>query len=219
LNELQICIYYPLDNNNKISSIINVNKEGDKEIKNVKIVGSNKEILFESNNEEIVINKLDNKQVLERTKGIYGYKLAKTRYNEPCIVKIYIPKDAKIVQPYPMDGQIIQSQKYRCNKALVVDILNMYEKPIKEISAYSYVYDKQSIEYRIGSEVIPDKFDESRYNTCTKGIHFHVYPEYCGYWLKGNEIKVNNINRTLELVPEYIHKLNTFTHLGKLKYE
>jgi hypothetical protein len=41
--------------------------------------------------------------------------------------------------------------------------------------AYSYVYkdDMIGFEYKVGTEVIPDSFDENENESCTNGIHYY----------------------------------------------
>ena len=80
------------------------------------------------------------------------------------LVKILIPADAKRCSA--------DSQKCRCDKALVLAITDYDEtNPISEIeNTYYYPY----VTYKVGEMVIPDSFDEDRWNECSHGIHFFI---------------------------------------------
>ncbi len=201
--ETQITIYYPMDPVHKTTSIITSSNDENVKVGR-KIIGANKEILFETDNDDVVINKLDNEQVKTRKTAIYGYKMGKLENGNNCIVKLFLPVDAKIVQPYPMDGQIIQHQKFRCDRAIVVEIQDMNNQTLPDLVAHSCVYDKKTLNYIVGKEIIPDGFNENRNETCGQGIHFHVYPEYCHYWEKSNDFRVKTEQPELEEADESI---------------
>lgn len=80
------------------------------------------------------------------------------------LVKILIPADAKRCSA--------GSQKCRCDKALVLAITDYDEtNPISEIENTCYY---PHVTYKVGEMVIPDSFDEDRWNECSHGIHFFI---------------------------------------------
>ena len=80
------------------------------------------------------------------------------------LVKILIPADAKRCSA--------DSQKCRCDKALVLAITDYDEtNPISEIENTCYY---PHVTYKVGEMVIPDSFDEDRWNECSHGIHFFI---------------------------------------------
>ena len=201
--DLQFTTYYPMDPDHRTTSII-LSSNDEKVKVGRKIIGANKETLFETDNDEVVINKLDNEHVKNRKTAIYGYKVGKLENGTDCIIKLFLPADSKIVQPYPMDGQIIQHQKFRCDKAIVVEIQDMNYQTLPDLVAKSCIYDKKGLDYIVGKEVIPDGFNENRNETCGQGIHFHVYPEYCHYWEKSNDFRVTTEQRPVEKADESV---------------
>ena len=80
------------------------------------------------------------------------------------LVKLLIPEDAKRSSSTGI--------KCRCDKAKVLAIYdladNMAEKKI--VIGTNYV---QTC-YMVGEEVLPDSFDENRWNDCSHGIHFFI---------------------------------------------
>ena len=80
------------------------------------------------------------------------------------LVKILIPADAKRCSA--------DSQKCRCDKAKVLAITDYDEtNPISEIENTCYY---PHVTYKVGEMVIPDSFDEDRWNECSHGIHFFI---------------------------------------------
>ena len=79
------------------------------------------------------------------------------------LVKLEIPEDAR--------RSSATSNKCRCDKALVVDIEDLYtvEHP-KRIVNNNYC----KCVYEVGKMVYPDSFDEDRWNECSHGIHFFM---------------------------------------------
>ena len=82
--------------------------------------------------------------------------------NNYVLVKLQIPEDAK-----RSSGT---GRKCRCDKAKVLGIFGFDGKEYDE--AYSD-YDVNFI-YKVGEMVIPDDFDENRWNECSNGIHFFI---------------------------------------------
>ena len=136
------------------------------------------ELIYNKENDQVLVDQL--KRVKIKDEILIGWKVAKSIDGDERILKLMIPVDAKIVQP--VDREFFSTRgKVRCSKAIVMDI----QLPLKngevscvprEMSAYSYVYEKDSerpFVYHIGKEVIPDRFDESEDLSCTNGIHFY----------------------------------------------
>jgi hypothetical protein len=73
------------------------------------------------------------------------------------LVKLLIPEDAK--------RSSATTRKCRASKAVVLEIIGA-EKAISKNDA-SFVYE-------VGKEVIPDSFDDDRWNECSHGIHFFL---------------------------------------------
>ena len=92
-----------------------------------------------------------------------GWKKVKS-----CLIKLKIPFDAK--------RSSATSQKCRCDKAMVLEIIDLLHnnEPIEEI-----MNDLQKVPllYRVGEMVYPDSFDENRWNECSNGIHFFINKE------------------------------------------
>ena len=78
------------------------------------------------------------------------------------IIKLQIPEDA--------NRSSATGRKGRCDKAVVLAI---YDKDGKEIDKAHSNHDKSFI-YRPGEIVIPDSFDNDRWNECSHGIHFFI---------------------------------------------
>jgi uncharacterized protein YjbI with pentapeptide repeats len=73
------------------------------------------------------------------------------------IVKLLIPEDAK--------RSSATTRKCRASKAIVLEVIGA-EKGISQ-------KDKNFI-YEVGKEMIPDSFDDDRWNECSNGIHFFI---------------------------------------------
>ena len=83
---------------------------------------------------------------------------------EECVlVKLEIPKDAK--------RSSATTRKCRCSKAKVISITGI--ETGKEYEEAFSQHDKRFV-YRVGETVVPDSFDEDRWNECSNGIHFFI---------------------------------------------
>ena len=79
------------------------------------------------------------------------------------LVKLLIPEDARRLSA--------TSNKCRCDKAQVLAITDTDgNNPIDKITNYEYA----PCDYIVGETVIPDSFDEDRWNECSHGIHFFI---------------------------------------------
>ena len=78
------------------------------------------------------------------------------------IVKLQIPEDAK--------RSSATGRKCRCDKAVVIAI---YDKDGNEISMAFSDRDRNFI-YKTGKYIVPDSFDDDRWNECSHGIHFFI---------------------------------------------
>ena len=81
------------------------------------------------------------------------------------IAKLLIPADAK--------RSSATTRKCRASKAVVLAI---YNKGGEEVSEGKSEYDHDFI-YQVSETVYPDKWDESRWEECSNGIHFFVTRE------------------------------------------
>lgn len=98
--------------------------------------------------------------------------------NSDAIVKLEIPEDAR-----RSSGA---GRKCRCDKAKVLAI---YDNDGHEITESRSDYDRGFV-YTPGKTIIPDSFDEDRWNECSHGIHFFITRDeaenyYCSYY--GNQ--------------------------------
>lgn len=73
------------------------------------------------------------------------------------IVKLLIPEDAQ--------RSSATSRKCRASKAIVLEVIGA-EKAIST--------NDEDFVYEVGKEVVPDSFDDDRWNECSHGIHFFI---------------------------------------------
>lgn len=79
------------------------------------------------------------------------------------IVKLMIPEDAK--------RSSATSRKCRCEKAIVLEIKHMTTgEEVQEIINWSHT----KTLYKVGTVVLPDSWDDNRWNECSHGIHFFI---------------------------------------------
>ena len=92
-----------------------------------------------------------------------GSFIAWKKVEDDYLVKLEIPADAK--------RSSATTKKCRCDKALVLDIVNIWngEHP-KGVVNYNYC----ECVYEVGKMVYPDWFDENRWRECSHGIHFFM---------------------------------------------
>ena len=83
--------------------------------------------------------------------------------NVDFLVHLLIPSDAR--------RSSATSTKCRCDKAQVLDITNL-----KTSESYQEIYNTNhaGLNYRVNEIVVPDSFDEVRWNECSNGIHFFI---------------------------------------------
>lgn len=84
------------------------------------------------------------------------------------IVKLLIPEDAL--------RSSATGRKCRCSKAKVLDICSLDGKEHPDM-VRNYMVFTDSVTYRTGEFVYPDKFDPYRWNECSNGIHFFITRE------------------------------------------
>ena len=90
-----------------------------------------------------------------------GWKKARTA-SGLAIVKLQILEDAK--------RSSATGRKCRCDKAEVLSVYDMDGKEIDKAFSdrnHDFIYTK-------GAIVIPDSFDDDRWNECSHGIHFFI---------------------------------------------
>lgn len=88
------------------------------------------------------------------------------------IAVLEIPADAKRIG--------FGTNKCRCDKAKVLRFEDLKGDIICDdviAQSYSYNYMDKYITYKVGEMVYPDSFDESKFNTCSNGIHFFMSKE------------------------------------------
>ena len=78
------------------------------------------------------------------------------------IVKLEIPEDAK--------RSSATTRKCRASKAKVLEIQNQDGS----VSSAKEVKSERGGIYRVGEEILPDKWDDNRWKECSYGIHFFV---------------------------------------------
>lgn len=83
------------------------------------------------------------------------------------IVEMEIPAEAR--------RSSATSRKCRCEFAKVLSITNMdgSDANVDTIVNYKHV----QTEYKVGSMVYPDKWDDNRWKMCSNGIHFFITRE------------------------------------------
>lgn len=87
----------------------------------------------------------------------------KELYKGDYLVKLGIPEDARRCSATTF--------KCRCDKARVLEITRIEDgKNVDIITNTSY----GEFVYKVGEMVIPDSFDENRWNECSNGIHFFI---------------------------------------------
>ena len=80
------------------------------------------------------------------------------------LVHLLIPADAR--------RSSAASTKCRCDKAQVLDITRLSDgERLSEVVNNRYL---NSVTYKVGEVVLPDSFDEDRWNECSNGIHFFI---------------------------------------------
>ena len=64
------------------------------------------------------------------------------------------------------------TRKCRASKAKVIDITRIIDgEPIQQVVNMNY---SPYITYTKGEEVLPDSWDDNRWNECSHGIHFFI---------------------------------------------
>ncbi len=106
---------------------------------------------------------LENIQVNESTSGYWpvcpkeGSFVGWKKCRNDVIVKLLIPDDAQ--------RSSATSRKCRCSKAVVLDVFGADE-------GFSTM--DEGFVYKKGATVLPDHFDDDRWNECSGGIHFFM---------------------------------------------
>ena len=85
----------------------------------------------------------------------------------PYLVKLLIPEDAK--------RSSATSLKCRCDKAQVLAITNLDGSDCGRTQVVNPEgYERAETLYKVGKIVLPDSFDDDRWNECSHGIHFFI---------------------------------------------
>ena len=81
------------------------------------------------------------------------------------LIKLLIPEDAK--------RSSSTGRKCRCSEAMVLEITDLDDEERKVEACTNHSYGQRT-EYKVGEKVVPDSFDEDRWNECSHGIHFFI---------------------------------------------
>ena len=96
-----------------------------------------------------------------------GWKKVTTEWGDPYLVKLLIPDDAR--------RSSATSLKCRCDKAQVLAITNLDGSDCGRSQVVNPKgYERSETLYKVGEIVLPDSFDEDRWNECSHGIHFFI---------------------------------------------
>ena len=101
-------------------------------------------------------------------------KVHSKEYDMPVIIKLEILADAKRCNA--------TGRKCRCSAAKVLEIQKMDGSPagIDKVENTAYT---PHVFYTVGETVLPDSFDDDRWNECSHGIHFFITrQEAVNYW-------------------------------------
>ena len=106
-----------------------------------------------------------------QNKKMIGYKKCK----DNLIVKLEIPEDAKRCL------SLSDENRYRCDKAKVIEILDLNRKKSNKKQAVS-INDKDFI-YKLGEMIVCDNYNDDFSFECAGGIHFYLnFDEAAEYW-------------------------------------
>ena len=79
------------------------------------------------------------------------------------LVKLLIPATAR--------RSSATTNKCRCDMAIVLAVTSLDEKEMfDEVVNFSYA----KLTYKVGEEVLPDSYDDNRWEECSNGIHFFI---------------------------------------------
>lgn len=95
-----------------------------------------------------------------------GWKVIKDGESRLYLVKLLIPKDAKVSSWI--------GDKCRADRAYVLNIYNQEGKEVQEVVAKCAINDKILTNYTVGEYSYPDDFDDNFRNVCSNGIHFFL---------------------------------------------
>ena len=86
----------------------------------------------------------------------------------PYLVKLLIPEDAR--------RSSATTRKCRCDKAQVLAITNLLDSSDSGLPEIVNPQEANKAEmlYKVGEIVLPDSFDDDRWNECSHGIHFFI---------------------------------------------
>lgn len=101
-----------------------------------------------------------------------GYKMVLDKDRKLYLCKLLIPADAKRSSGI--------GNKCRCSKAKVLNIYSIEDHRKKIKTAYSVYF--KDFEYHVGEEIIPNGFDDNRFNECAQGIHFFMSEQEVLYY-------------------------------------
>ena len=103
--------------------------------------------------------------IVPETGSFVGWKKVRGGDHGPAIIKLEILPDAKRCNA--------TGRKCRCSAAKVLEIQKIDGTAYPSDSVTNYEY-SPNIVYTVGETVLPDSFDEDRWNECSHGIHFFI---------------------------------------------
>ena len=104
--------------------------------------------------------------IVPETGSFIGWKKVRSKeYDMSVIIKLEILADAKRCNA--------TGRKCRCSAAKVLEIQKMDGSPagIDKVENTAYT---PHVFYTVGETVLPDSFDDDRWNECSHGIHFFI---------------------------------------------
>lgn len=99
-------------------------------------------------------------------KCLFEIKINGMIRTEKCIVKLWIPKDAKRSNAF--------SNKCRCSKAKVLGVYDLFGNELTGVQCARSACSCSGTKYVKDRWVYPDSFDEEWYRECSHGIHFFM---------------------------------------------
>lgn len=159
-------------------------------------------VLYHRRGKRVLIDTLSDPRVRARG-GMIGWKLAALRDGTPCVVKLMIPEDARVV--FPAENNFFSLvHKYRCSHALTLEVqageLDA-ERALSVGEAYPFVWKSEvqrEFAYRVGQMARSDAFDSNPGVMCANGIHFHTDRALAFCWLPQYKHSESELKKLVE---------------------
>ena len=135
---------------------------------------------------------------LPESGAFFFYKAGRTRVEGKMQevdvrIKMEVPASASRLTPIVLSPGI----KGRVSRAKVVSITSRSNSNVQFDRAWNRVYCGQVLEYNVGSEVVPDGFNNDASIECGAGIHGCLYEDQCDYWfdyMQHHDSYMNSLN-------------------------